>query len=141
MGALCGDVFWFALGRLRGRPILRTLCSLTLNPDTCVSRTENTFVRHGLKSLLVAKFVPGLNTVGPPLAGMLKVPFPRFVIFDFGGILLWSGSAITLGVVFRNEVEWLLEWLQAFGRLTVPILGVLIVGWLLLKWVERRQFY
>jgi membrane protein DedA with SNARE-associated domain len=141
MGALGGDIFWFALGRLRGRPILKTLCSLTLNPDSCVSRTENIFVRHGLKSFLVAKFVPGLNTVGPPLAGMLRVSFPRFVLFDLGGILLWSGSAITMGILFRNEVEWLLEWLQAFGRLSVPILGVLIAGWLLLKWVERRRFY
>jgi membrane protein DedA with SNARE-associated domain len=141
MGALGGDIFWYTLGSLRGRPILRTLCSLTLNPDSCVSRTENIFVRHGMKSLLVAKFVPGLNTVGPPLAGMLKVSFPRFVLFDLGGILIWSGSAITLGILFRNQVEWVLEWLQAFGRLGVPILGVLIAGWLLLKWVERRRFY
>jgi len=140
-GALAGDVFWFGLGRLRGRPILRTLCSLTLNPDSCVSRTENIFVRHGMKSLLVSKFVPGLNTVGPPLAGMLKVSFLWFVLFDLGGIVVWSGSAIALGILFRNQVEWALEWLQAFGRLSVPILAVLIAGWLMFKWLERRRFY
>src|SRR5512135_18938 len=68
--ALLGDAVWYLLGRFRGRPILRILCSLSLNPDSCVSRTENLFERHGLKSLLIAKFLPGLNTVAPPLAGM-----------------------------------------------------------------------
>ena len=140
-GAIAGDMVWYSLGRLRGRRILRTLCSLTLNPDSCVSRTENIFVRHGLKSLLVAKFVPGLNTVAPPLAGMLKVSPLRFALFDLGGITIWASSALALGVLFRTEVEWLLEWLQAFGKLSVIILAVLMAGWLLLKWIERRQFY
>ena len=141
LGALIGDAVWFVLGRVRGRPILRVLCALTLNPDSCVSRTENIFVRHGLKALLVAKFVPGLNTVGPPLAGMLKISPLRFILFDLGGIVIWAGSALALGVVFRTQVEWLLFWLATFGRLGLLILAVVIVGWVLLKWVERRRFY
>jgi membrane protein DedA with SNARE-associated domain len=141
LGALTGDLTWYSLGRRRGRPILRTLCSLTLNPDSCVSRTENIFIRHGLKSLLVAKFVPGLNTIGPPLAGMLKISALKFALYDLAGISLWAGSALSLGVIFRTQVEWALEWLQAFGRLGGWSLMVLVAGWLLLKWIERRQFY
>jgi membrane protein DedA with SNARE-associated domain len=141
MGALAGDMTWYLLGRLRGRPILRILCSLTLNPDSCVSRTENIFVRHGLKSLLVAKFVPGLNTIAPPLAGMLRISALRFALYDLAGIAIWASSALGLGIIFRTQVEWVLEWLQNFGRLGGLILAVLIAGWLLLKWVERRQFY
>jgi membrane protein DedA with SNARE-associated domain len=141
IGAMIGDIVWFILGRLRGRSILRTLCSLSLNPDSCVSSTEDIFVRHGLKSLLVAKFVPGLNTIAPPLAGLMKVSPLRFALFDLGGIAIWAGTALTLGVIFRTQVEWLLTWLQAFGRTSGLIFGVLLVGWLLLKWVERRQFY
>jgi len=114
---------------------------LTLNPDSCVSRTENIFIRHGLKSLLVAKFVPGLNTIGPPLAGMLKISALKFALYDLAGISLWAGSALSLGVIFRTQVEWALEWLQAFGRLGGWSLMVLVAGWLLLKWIERRQFY
>ena len=140
-GAMAGDMFWYFLGRLRGRPILRTLCSLTLNPDSCVNRTENIFVRHGLKSLLVAKFVPGLNTVAPPLAGMLKIRALRFALFDLAGIAIWASSALALGLLFRTQVEWLLEWLQAFGKLSVIIVAILMAGWLLLKWIERRRFY
>lgn len=141
LGALIGDALWYALGRHRGRPILRTLCSVSLNPDSCVSRTENLFARHGLKSLLVAKFLPGLNTVAPPLAGLLRMSPLRFLLFDLGGIALWAGSALALGRAFRSQVEWLLEWLAAFGRTGVLIVVLAVAGWLLLKWIERRRFY
>lgn len=141
LGALIGDGIWYVLGRQRGRPILRTLCSVSLNPDSCVSRTENLFARHGLKSLLVAKFLPGLNTVAPPLAGMLRMSPLRFVLFDLGGIALWAGSALALGRTFHSQVEWLLEWLTAFGRTGVLIVALVVAGWLLLKWIERRRFY
>jgi len=141
LAALGGDGIWYRLGRLRGRPILRRLCSLSLSPDSCVHRTERTFQRYGIKSLLVAKFVPGLNTVAPPLAGMLKVSPLRFIAADLAGITLWAGSAIALGLAFRTEVGWAIEWLGAFGRTGALILAVLLAGWLLLKWVERWQFY
>jgi membrane protein DedA with SNARE-associated domain len=139
--ALLGDMVWYVLGRFRGRPILRTLCSISLSPDSCVSRTENLFDRHGLKSLLVAKFLPGLNTVAPPLAGMLKISPLRFLLFDIAGAAIWAGSAIGLGYVFRTEVMWVLTLLEAFGKLGLWIMLVLLVGWVLLKWVERRRFY
>jgi hypothetical protein len=120
---------------------LRTLCSISLNPDSCVSRTENLFVRHGLKSLLVAKFIPGLNTIAPPLAGMLKISALKFVLFDLAGIVLWLASALILGAAFRSQVEWVIEWLKAFGSVALLIGGVALAGWLLLKWLERRRFY
>ncbi len=139
--ALTGDGIWYWLGRSRGRPILRWLCSLSLSPDSCVSRTERFFKRRGLKSLLIAKFVPGLNTVAAPLAGMIKVSFLRFVALDLVGITLWAGSAMGLGRAFHTEADWILEWLAAFGRTGGLIIVVLLTGWLLLKAVERRRFY
>ena len=141
LAALAGDGFWYQLGRRRGRPILRRLCSLALSPDSCVSRTERFFRRNGLKSLLVAKFIPGLSTVTAPLAGMLKVPPMRFIAVDLAGITIWAGSAVGLGRTFRTEVEWIIEWLAAFGRMGVLILAVLLAGWLILKALERRRFY
>ncbi len=141
LGALGGDAIWYHLGRSRGRPILRKLCSLSLSPDSCVHRTERFFQRYGIKSLLIAKFVPGLNTVAPPLAGMLKVTPLRFIAADLAGITLWAGSSIVLGVAFRSQVEWAMEWLAAFGRTGVLILAVALAGWLLLKWLERWRFY
>lgn len=141
LAALGGDGTWYMLGRSRGRPILRRLCSLSLSPDSCVQRTESLFERYGMKSLFVAKFVPGLSTVAPTLTGMLKVSPLRFIAADLAGVSLWAGSAMALGLAFRTEVEWAMEWLAAFGRTGLLILAVLLAGWLLLKWVERQRFY
>jgi len=141
VAAFAAGEVWYVLGRLRGRPILRKLCSLSLYPDSCVSRMENLFTRHGLKSLLIAKFVPGLNTVGAPLAGMLKTPPLRFMLFDLGGTIAWAGSAVLLGLGFRSQVEWAIAWLTAFGKTSVLILLTLLGGWILFKWVERQRFY
>jgi len=141
LAALGGDSLWYALGRLRGRSILRKLCSLSLSPDSCVSRTEGMFQQKGLMSLLVSKFMPGLNTVAAALAGMLKIASLRFVAADVAGITLWAGSAIGLGLVFRSQVEWVIDAWAAFGRAGALILALLLAGWLLLKWAQRRQFY
>ena len=139
--ALLGDVAWYILGRFRGRPILRTHCSISLNPDSCVSRTENLFERPGLRSLLAAKFVPGLNTVAPPLAGMLAISPVRFLLFDIAGMGLWAGAAIGLGWVFRHQVLALLDWLSAFGIIGIAVLALLFAAWAVYKWLERRRFY
>lgn len=141
LSALLGDSVWYLLGKLRGRSILRRLCSLSLSPDSCVGRTEDFFARNGLKTLLFAKFIPGLATVASPLAGMLNTSYARFVLFDLGGISLWVTSAVLLGLGFRAQVEWLLDWLGALGRTSALILSVLLAGWFLLKWFERRRFF
>jgi membrane protein DedA with SNARE-associated domain len=140
LAAHSGDSFWYFLGKRRGRSILQKICSLSLNADACVGRTEDFFARHGLKTLLFAKFIPGLNTVASPLAGTLKTSYPRFALFDLGGISLWVTSAVLLGLGFRSEVEWLIEWLAAFGRTSALILSVLLAAWFLLKWVDRQLF-
>jgi membrane protein DedA with SNARE-associated domain len=141
LAASAGDGIWYMLGRSRGRPILRRLCSLSLSPDSCVQQTERIFQRYGIKSLFVSKFVPGLATVAPSLSGMLKIPPLRFAGADFAGISLWAGSAVALGLIFRTEVERALEWLTAFGQTGALILALAAIGWLIYKVVERQRFY
>jgi hypothetical protein len=72
---------------------------------------------------------------------MLKTSYPRFVLFDLGGISLWVTSAVLLGLGFRAQVEWLLGWLAALGRTSALILTLLLAGWFLLRWFERRRFF
>ena len=79
LACLIADTFWFYLGRYRGHRVLGLLCRISLEPDSCVRRTQNVFTRYGLRGLVVAKFVPGLNTVAPPLAGMAGVQVSRFL--------------------------------------------------------------
>lgn len=138
--ALCGDSLWYYLGRRRGRSVLRKFCSLSLNVDSCVGRTEDFFARNGLKTLLFAKFVPGLSTVASPLSGMLKTSYSRFLWFDFAGVTLWVMSAVLLGLGFRTEVERLVAWLAAFGKTSALIVSLLLAVWFLWKWFERRRF-
>ena len=140
LAAVAGDSIWYALGRSRGRPILRRLCSLSLSPDSCVHRTEHVFQRYGTRSLLVAKFVPGLSAVASPLAGMLKVAPLRFLAMDLAGIALWAGSASALGLAFRTQVERAVVWLAILGRTGVLILAAILAGWLLFRWVQRWRF-
>ncbi len=103
-GALIGDLVWYALGRWRGRPVLGLLCRLSLNPDTCVGNTERFFLRHGMPTLLVAKFLPGLNTIAPPLMGTLRGSFPLFLAYDAGGAVIFAAVYVGLGYFLGWEM-------------------------------------
>jgi GR25 family glycosyltransferase involved in LPS biosynthesis len=121
--------------------VLRVLCSISLNPDSCVHKTESTFERHGLKSLLVAKFVPGLNTIAPPMAGMMQTPVAKFLLFDSAGSLLWSASATLVGYVWHRQVEAVLAAATRFGRSTLLVIALAVLAFAALKYYERRRYY
>src|ERR1044071_3407497 len=111
VAAILADLFWYFLGRYRGGRILKLLCRISLEPDSCVRRTENLFIRHGIRSLLVAKFIPGLNTAAPSLAGVFRMPVRRFLIFDSLGAFFWVVTVIRLGLIFSDQLEQLaLHW-------------------------------
>src|SRR6184192_3110827 len=99
---LLGNVIWFYLGRHRGRQVLDVLCRISLEPDSCVRRTQNLFTRHGTRSLVIAKFVPGLSTVAPALAGMFGVGKGRFLLYNGAGTVLWTVAFIAPGYLFSN---------------------------------------
>src|SRR5580658_10476526 len=92
VGSSLADLIWFYLGRHGGNRILRLLCRISLEPDSCVRRTQNVFTRYGMKGVIIAKFIPGLSTLVPPLAGNSGVSAPRFAFFDGIGSLLYVGS-------------------------------------------------
>lgn len=104
VAALIGDLVWYGLGRWRGRPVLNLLCRLSLNPDTCVGHTERFFLRYGMATLLFAKFVPGVNTVAPPLMGSLGARFPFFFAYDTGGALVFAVVTVGLGYLLGFEI-------------------------------------
>ena len=102
---LIADNVWFQLGRRRGARILNFLCRIALEPDSCVRRTENAFERYGVRSLLVAKFIPGLNAVAAPMAGSSGTTLGRFLWFDTLGVLIWMLSYCGLGYAFSDQIE------------------------------------
>jgi membrane protein DedA with SNARE-associated domain len=138
--SLIGDVSWYQFGRVRGGKVLNLLCRISLEPDSCVRKTEGAFVRHGARSLLIAKFVPGLNTMAPPLAGIIGMRLGRFLIFDALGALLYLGSFVALGYVFSSQLEQVAARVASLGfSLLIIFAGALgaYIGW---KYVQRRRF-
>ncbi|PYO17808.1 MAG: sulfurtransferase [Candidatus Rokuibacteriota bacterium] len=138
--ALPVDLVWHELGRRRGARLLSRLCRLSLEPDVCVRRTGNLFLRHGVRALLVAKFLPGLTTVMPPLAGIFGVPRLRFAIYDVAGIVLWVALWTGTGYVFSDTIEMVALRVSALGRMASLVVVGTLVGYVLLKDLRRRLF-
>src|SRR5437763_9678254 len=139
--SLIADWIWFLLGRRYGYGILRTLCRISLSPDSCVRDTEARFERWGLKSLLVAKFVPGFSTVAPPLAGASrKRSTLAFLIYDGIGALLWAGSAVGVGRLFHRQIATIIDKLENLGWWALAIVGGLLALFILVKWWQRKRF-
>jgi membrane protein DedA with SNARE-associated domain len=137
VAVILADLFWYSLGRYRGGRILKLLCRISLEPDSCVRRTENLFIRHGVRSLLVAKFIPGLNTAAPSLAGVFRMPVRRFLIFDSLGGFLWVVTVTSLGLILGDQLERIaLRW----GGWLVAVLAGSLAAYVLWKFVQRRRF-
>ena len=139
VACLLGDMVWFELGRHRGRQALSLLCRISLEPDACVRRTENLFITHGIRALILAKFIPGLSTLAPALAGLFKVSLGRFFFFNGVGSLLWSASFILLGYVFSDQIGYIGELAMQFGTTAVSIFAVSLGGYLLYKYLHRQK--
>jgi membrane protein DedA with SNARE-associated domain/rhodanese-related sulfurtransferase len=138
---LIGDSIWYFAGRLYGARVMKLLCRISLTPDVCVSQTQSVFERWGARALIVAKFVPGLSLIAPPLAGALRMGFVRFTVFSLVGSALWAGAALVGGMLLRTEVERLLPQLGALGARVVLIGLLLLAAYVAFRWWQRRRFY
>lgn len=138
VAALLGHGAWFFAGRLRGNAVLRFVCKISLEPDSCVRRTNDFFARHGNKSLLVAPFIPGFATVAPPLAGTSGMAVPRFLLLDGLGALLWAGSLVGAGYFLGPALETLLVHAVALGPLLAALAVLALAGWIGFKVHQRR---
>lgn len=136
---LVADSLWFYLGRYRGNQVLGFLCRISLEPDSCVRRTQNVFTRYGMPGLVLSKFVPGMSTVAPPLAGMAGLHAAKFLLLDALGALLYGGSLLGIGYLFSNQIQQIGD---AVGQIGSRALGLaaggvaLYVGY---KYWQRRS--
>jgi len=140
VGALLADLVWYELGRRKGPGVLSTLCRISLEPDSCVRQTEGVFDRYGDHCLLFAKFVPGLSTVTPPVAGLVGLPLLRFLTLDLGGILLWASAYGGLGALFSGQIEEILSNLQAWGATFLQLLTAGLLLYIAYKAWNRHRF-
>ncbi len=138
--SLLSDVGWYEVGHRRGGRVMKFLCRISLEPDSCVRRTEGFFAKYGARSLVVAKFVPGLNTAAPPMAGVFGMRRTRFLLFDSMGAVLWIGSFMALGYAFGNQLELLASEASRMGGGLLAILLVALVAYVFAKYIQRQRF-
>lgn len=141
IACVVADSVWFLAGRVYGGGVMKLLCRISLTPDSCVSETQSRFERWGANALLVAKFVPGLALIAPPLAGATKMGWSRFVAFSTLGSAAWVGIAILCGMLFRRQIEDLMPYLTQFGLAAISVILLGLAVYIGYKWWERVRFY
>lgn len=139
LAALLGDQVWYELGRRRGRRVLHWLCRISFEPTSCVRRTEAFFARHGARALLVAKFIPGLSTIAPPLAGIVGLSMPQYLLYNGAGTLLWVASGIGVGYLFSGQLEQAVSAMAYVGPTTALVLLGIAAGYGISKRLHDRR--
>jgi len=128
IASLIADMAWYVIGRLGGAKVLGWLCRISLEPDSCVRRTGTIFSKHGPRSLMVAKFIPGFSTIAPPLAGIVRMPLGRFVVFS------------ALGWIFARQLEIVADYAVRLGSWTLVLIGAALGGYITWKFISRQRF-
>jgi membrane protein DedA with SNARE-associated domain/rhodanese-related sulfurtransferase len=141
LACLAADCTWYLIGQQYGIRVLKTLCKISLEPDSCVSQTQTRFERWGINSLVIAKFIPGLAIIAPPLAGAMRIGWLRFILLSTCGGALWVGAGLAAGILFKAQISRLLEHLSDVGSVAGVGLVILLAAYVAYKWWERRRFY
>jgi membrane protein DedA with SNARE-associated domain len=140
LGLLVGDIVQFWLGRYTGWALLGILCRLSLNPETCILRSAESFYKRGKATLLIAKFIPGVNTMAAPLAGSMKMRFGQFLRLDFTGALLYSVTYLLVGYVSRDFLGVLLNSFHAARVVMEIVILVALVAYITYRIVIFQRY-
>jgi membrane protein DedA with SNARE-associated domain len=132
-GMLIGDVLMYFLGRSTGWAILSLLCRISLNPESCIIKSARTFYHRGKTTLLFCKFLPGLNTVAPPLAGSLNMRLGQFVSFDALGVTFYISFYTLLGFFFSRQLERIGQGLTEAQTIVSWVLAAGLVGYIVYR--------
>lgn len=139
-GALASDSMWYEIGRRKGVRVLQLLCRISLEPDSCVRRTQVSFTRNGPRVLLGAKFIPGLNAMAAPLSGIIRMGWRKFLLYDAIGALAWVSTFMVAGYLFSGELERVAASASYFGRWLLVFLLAAFAGYILWKYYHRQKF-
>src|SRR6201996_4272098 len=140
---LLADSFLYILGRHMGWTILRFLCQVSSDPETCVLHSAESFYKRGRPTLLIGKFIPGVSTMAAPLAGSMKMPFSQFLGLDFLGASLYALSYGAVGFIFRDFVAKIVSGFRAAGHAVEIVIIVALIAFIgyrvSLYWKQRAD--
>jgi membrane protein DedA with SNARE-associated domain/rhodanese-related sulfurtransferase len=134
--SLIGDTVWYFLGKVRGIMVLRLLCKISLEPDACVRQTNAAYSKHGARWLLFAKFIPGVSTVAPPMAGINRVSLWKFIALDGAGAGLWAGAFLLTGSCFAGQIDTIAAHMDRFGVWMGFSLAAVCLAYVLFRLIE-----
>ena len=136
---LLGDTVEFWLGRYMGWALLGFLCRVSINPETCILRSAESFYKRGKATLVIAKFIPGVNTMAAPLAGSMKMHYWQFLRLDSAGALTYCVTYLAVGFLFRDFLAAILRGFQAAGRAMETVVVTAIVLYAIYRVMEYRK--
>jgi membrane protein DedA with SNARE-associated domain len=137
---IAGDLLLFFMGKYSGWGLLGLLCRVSMNPETCILRSAESFYKRGRTTLLFAKFVPGINTMAPPLAGSMRMPLWTFLRFDCAGGVLYVGAYVLLGYVGHNVVNSITQEVETAGHVVGRVLLIAAMAYLVYRfWMFRSH--
>jgi membrane protein DedA with SNARE-associated domain len=137
---LIGDTAQFWLGRYSGWALLGFLCRLSMNPETCILRSAESFYKRGKITLVIAKFIPGVNTMAAPLAGSMKMRYGQFLQLDFAGSLLYSTTFFLIGYLSRDFLAAILTGFHQAGRAMEIVVAVSLVAYAIYRIVQFAKY-
>jgi len=137
LACLIADTAWYLAGKRLGQPMLRTVCRVSISPDSCIRQTQSIFLKLGPRSLLFAKLLPGAGALSTAMAGMTGTRYTVFLFYDALGSLVWAGAALLVGVVFSDFVDVILSAFSAYGHLAVMAAVAAFALFLAWRWWRR----
>ncbi len=137
---IVGDVFLYFMGRFSGWALLGVLCRLSANPETCILRSAEYFYRRGKMTLLFAKFIPGINTMSPPLAGSMRMRLGQFLAFDAMGAAIYIGAYAAVGYIFSDALRAITRGLRSAGFAAEVVLGIGVAAYAIYRIVIYRKY-
>jgi membrane protein DedA with SNARE-associated domain/rhodanese-related sulfurtransferase len=137
VAALLANLAWYGAGLRYGQRVLRLVCRVSLSADTCVRMTQSIFLRWGLASLLLSKFLPGISLVAPPVAGAVRMPLLRFLAASSAGTLLWGGCYLLLGYLFRDQIDQVFNYGHQHLQVVLHILALALLLYIAYRAIQR----
>jgi membrane protein DedA with SNARE-associated domain len=136
---LLGDTVQFWLGRYMGWLLLGFLCRVSINPETCILRSAESFYKRGKITLVIAKFIPGVNTMAAPLAGSMNMRFWQFLRLDFAGALFYSLTYLLVGFLSRDFLAAILRGFHTAGLAMEVVVVAAVVVYAIYRIVQYRK--
>ncbi|MGA2419304.1 MAG: VTT domain-containing protein [Candidatus Acidiferrum sp.] len=135
-GMLAADSLLYVLGRVTGWALLKFLCRVSIDPETCVLHSAESFYKRGRTTLLIAKFIPGVSTMAAPLAGSMKMPFPQFLGLDFLGACIYALSYGAVGFIFRDFIAKIIGGFRAAGHAVEIVVVVGVIAFMVYRFTH-----